>query len=213
MKKVAKWGLIVLGTLTVIGLIIPKNKAKEKGNKVGNSIAAKKYTTDPAAFNNDLVALAKELDLSTEKVEDMGYYVGYQKKAGKDLTTMTYGDIVAIATEFRIEREKAAAEKEEKWVTVATLKGNGRKQSGSFHLSGGETKLVYKYRSEDEDMGMFTAYVEKEGHDLNSQGGFPAVMSSAGKENTESFITKSEGDYYMLVDGVGNYTVHVQEKM
>jgi hypothetical protein len=95
-------------------------------------------------------------------------------------------------------------------VEVISFKGNGGKKSGTFHLSGNDAKLVYKYKSEMADMGVFVAYVVDKGVDIMKQGGMPEVTTSKSDEG-ESSIQKSAGDYYLNINATGNWTVSVME--
>ena len=95
--------------------------------------------------------------------------------------------------------------------TVITFKGNGMKKSESFHLNGNDAKIIYKYKSEHPNMGGFSVYVVKKGVDIMEKGGIPEVMTTSNKEQSESTIQKSPGDYYLNVNGIGNWEVEVQE--
>lgn len=95
---------------------------------------------------------------------------------------------------------------------VFTFKGNGMKKSESFRLTGNDAKLVYKYDAGNPHAGMFGIYVVEKGHDVMTEGGIPEIMSTQLKEESESAIQKSEGDYYLNVNATGNWEVTVQEK-
>jgi hypothetical protein len=108
---------------------------------------------------------------------------------------------------------KSATEKRKsQWTEVYTFKGNGVKKSPSFELKGGETRLKYKYKSNNGiGVGMFAAYVVEQGKDIMKQGGIPEVMTSAESEESESSIQKSAGRYYLNINATGNWTVIVEE--
>jgi hypothetical protein len=116
-----------------------------------------------------------------------------------------------------IDNSQTAAEPKEearegKWTEVYTFKGNGMKKSPTFELTGGEARLKYNYRSDNEmGMGMFAAYVVDEGKDIMKEGGIPEVMTSAENEESESSIQKNEGRYYLNINATGNWTVTVEE--
>jgi hypothetical protein len=102
-----------------------------------------------------------------------------------------------------------SASTEKKWTEVYTLKGNGTKNSASFHLSGGKARLKYSYKT---DMGLFSVYVMPEGQDLMKEGGFPEIMTEK-SESSETYITKEEGNYYMNINSSGgDWTVTVEEE-
>jgi len=85
------------------------------------------------------------------------------------------------------------------------------KKSEFFHLNGNDAKIIYKYNSENSTIGAFSVYVVKKGVDIMEKGGIPEVMTTSNKEQSESTIQKSAGDYYLNVNGVGNWEVEVQE--
>lgn len=101
---------------------------------------------------------------------------------------------------------------EKKWTEVYSFSGNGMKKSPAFSLSGGDAKLVYKYKAPGGlGMGMFSVYVVDEGEDVMKTGGIPEVMTQAENEESESAIQKSSGRYYLNVNASGSWTVSVVE--
>jgi len=101
---------------------------------------------------------------------------------------------------------------EKKWTEVYTFSGNGMKKSPSFELSGGDAKLVYKYKAPGGlGMGLFSVYVVDEGKDIMKTGGFPEVFTQAENEESESALQKSSGRYYLNVNASGSWKVSVFE--
>ncbi|HRY33413.1 MAG TPA: hypothetical protein P5531_10645 [Bacteroidales bacterium] len=109
---------------------------------------------------------------------------------------------------------KSGAEKSQKeWTEVYVFKGNGMKQSPVFELFGGEARLRYSYKgAEGLGVGVFGVYVVNEGDDVMKSGGAPEIMTSAEKEESESYIHKSAGKYYLNVNAQGDWVVIVEEK-
>jgi hypothetical protein len=98
------------------------------------------------------------------------------------------------------------------WTEVFRFKGNGMKKSSSFELTGAEARLKYAYKAPSGlGMGVFSAYVVKQGVDIMKTGGVPEVMTQAENENSESAIQKSAGRYYLDINASGNWDVSVEE--
>jgi hypothetical protein len=93
---------------------------------------------------------------------------------------------------------------------VLTIKGNGTKNSASFHLNGNDAKLVYRY-STDGDVGVFGIYVLDKGDDIMKTGGFPEVTVNKTKVSDESSLQKTAGDYYLRINAAGEWEVTVEE--
>lgn len=100
---------------------------------------------------------------------------------------------------------------QKQWVEVFSFKGNGMKKSASFHLSGGNARVKYDYKSEMEGMGAFNLYVVPHGHDIMKEGGIPEAMVSQ-SEASETYIQKPAGDYYIDITAAGNWSVSVEEE-
>lgn len=96
-------------------------------------------------------------------------------------------------------------------VRIDSLEGNGMKQSANFHLSGGDVRIIYAYKSDNDMAGMFSCYVLPKGHDFNKDGGIPDVMTSKLEEKSSSAITRDEGDYYLKVNAGGDFKVIIME--
>ncbi len=79
------------------------------------------------------------------------------------------------------------------WQKVADITANSNKQSNSFHLEGGQQKIVYK--TTGGQMSICTIYVMNEGTSLEEGGGFPVVMID-GSKSDETMMRKGAGDYY-----------------
>ena len=97
------------------------------------------------------------------------------------------------------------------WKEVYAFKGNGMKKSATFHLSGGSARLKYKYKSESNDLGLFSAYIVEEGKDIMKDGGIPDVMSQKTQEESETSLHTGSGNYYLHVNAAGNWSVSVEE--
>lgn len=101
-----------------------------------------------------------------------------------------------------------APEKPKTWQKVAELSGSTEKKSPVFTLDGNETKMTYS--ATGRDMGILSIYLVKEGHDLQSEGGFPEVSIS--KPTTdETRITKPAGNYFLDVSSTFDYTITIEE--
>lgn len=101
----------------------------------------------------------------------------------------------------------------QKWTEICTLSGNGIKKSSIFKLVGNESRVHYKYRAaEGLDAGYFSIYFLDRGKDPLRDGGIPEVMTTSVKEDSESSIQKSEGEYYIFVNAAGDWSVLVEEK-
>ena len=109
-------------------------------------------------------------------------------------------------TEKRVDEPTAPKQ----YVEVFSFKGNGMKKSPNFHLSGGNARIVYDYGG-DMYGGLFSVYVVDKGVDIMRDGGIPEVMIQQA-EKSESYIQKSEGDYYLEVNATGNWSVSVEEE-
>lgn len=96
------------------------------------------------------------------------------------------------------------------YVEVFSFNGNGMKKSPTFRLNGGNARLVYDYKA-DEYGGLFSVYVVDKGVDVMVDGGIPEVMIQK-TEQSESYIQKGEGEYYLNVNATGNWSVRVEEE-
>ena len=99
---------------------------------------------------------------------------------------------------------------EKTWQTVYTLTGSGTRKTPVFELSGGQARLKYEYQGEME-VGMFAVYVVDEGKDIMTEGGLPEVITTEVSENSETALHKRRGKYYLDINGVGRWTVTVEE--
>ncbi len=97
-----------------------------------------------------------------------------------------------------------------KYVTVLTIKGNGTKNSASFHLNGNDAKLIYKYNT-DGNIGVFGIYILNKGDDIMKTGGIPEVTANKTRVSDESSLQKAAGDYYLHVNAYGEWKVTVEE--
>ncbi len=101
------------------------------------------------------------------------------------------------------------AEKVKEWSRVLELTANANKQSETFHLEGGQQKVVY--RTTGGKYAICTIYVVDEGTSLDETGGFPVVMVDE-DQSDETLMRKSAGDYYLdLKVTNGTCSVEIQE--
>lgn len=88
-------------------------------------------------------------------------------------------------------------ETQKEWVEVIEVTTTANKDSETFTLEGGQQRLSYNLGQSSFASCMI--YLEKEGHDIATQGGFPVVMvSESGSDNT--ILRKAKGDYYISVN-------------
>ncbi|MFZ6014823.1 MAG: hypothetical protein ACOYUZ_00490 [Patescibacteria group bacterium] len=100
-------------------------------------------------------------------------------------------------------------EKVKEWVKVFELTASANKQSETFHLEGGQQKVVYE--TTGGKYAMCTIYVVDEGTSLDETGGFPVVLVDEDKSD-ETLMRKSAGDYYLDIRVVnGMCDVEIQE--
>ena len=81
------------------------------------------------------------------------------------------------------------------------------KKSEVFHLSRNEAKFVTRIRNGN----IYSICIDKR-VDILEKGEIPEIMAANKKEESESIIYKSEGDYYLDVNAVGDWEIIVQEK-
>jgi len=110
----------------------------------------------------------------------------------------------SLSNEIPASKSGEPAPKE--WKEIFSLKGSGSKKSGSFHLSGEKARVRYKAMQ----AGLFSFYVVPDGEDVMETGGFPEVMTQE-KEESEAYLTKPEGDYYLNMNATGKWEVIVEE--
>jgi hypothetical protein len=98
----------------------------------------------------------------------------------------------------------------EGWVEVMSMNGSTSKRSPSFTLEGGEQKL--EYTMEGDTMPVMAVYVEKDGWDIEKDGGFPTVWpDEAGSDS--SMLDKDAGEYIVQVESANcDWTVTILEK-
>lgn len=105
-----------------------------------------------------------------------------------------------------------SASTEDQWKEIYSFSGNGAKKSDNFHLTDGNAKLVYKYKSPTDMGGIFGIYVVSVGHSIEKEGGIPDVMTSETSDTSESSIHEGEGDYYLDVNSQGKWTISVMQQ-
>lgn len=99
--------------------------------------------------------------------------------------------------------------KSKAWKKVIDFTASANKQSQSFHLDGGQQKIIYK--TAGGSMSICAVYVMDEGTSLDNGGGFP-VVSIDGIKSDETMMRKDAGDYYFdLKVANGNCTIELQE--
>lgn len=95
------------------------------------------------------------------------------------------------------------------WTEVATLSGNTAKVGDTFTLTGAPARL--RWTLGGDEFSSLAVYVLPEGEILEETGGFPEVMPDApGSDVTR--LRKTEGQYYLNVNGAGDWSVVVEEE-
>ncbi len=88
--------------------------------------------------------------------------------------------------------------------------GTGEKTSELFTLSGAPARLTWNV--ETDTMWIIAAFVEPEGHDLETQGGFPVIMESEEKKGSEP-LDLEPGKYFVYVNAANcDWTVTIEEQ-
>lgn len=102
------------------------------------------------------------------------------------------------------------SQKQKVWSKVIEISGNANKNSDSFELLGGKTKITYTFNGGDVIVGAI--YILKEGTDLNKSGGIPEVtVTNSGTDAT--FVTRSAGTYYLSVKAANtSWIVKIEEE-
>ena len=99
--------------------------------------------------------------------------------------------------------------KTKEWQKIADFTAEANKQSATFHLEGGQQKIIYQ--TTGGDMAICSVYVMDEGTSLDENGGFPVVMID-GSKSDETLMRKSAGDYYFdLKIANGSCSIELQE--
>jgi len=130
--------------------------------------------------------------------------IGIISSSGDSSTTKT------TTSNGTTETETAEESKTGEWVVVAELSGSANKNSDTFDLKGGKTRVTYTFEGNNPIVG--SIYVLKEGTDLQTDGGFPEVMVSEASTDS-TIIRKSAGEYYLSVSVANaDYTVTVEEQ-
>jgi len=95
------------------------------------------------------------------------------------------------------------------WQKVIELTTNANKQSETFHLDGGQQKVVYT--TTGGGATLCSIYVMDEGTSLDEIGGFP-IVTIDGTSSDETMMRKKQGDYYLDVKAVnGTCSLEIQE--
>lgn len=101
----------------------------------------------------------------------------------------------------------------EGWTTVVELTGgvnDGEKTSKIFSLSGAPARIVWKVKTDS--IWTMAAFVEPEGHDLKTQGGFPVFWESKEKEGSKT-LERDTGKYFLHVTVANSdWSVKIQEQ-
>jgi hypothetical protein len=97
------------------------------------------------------------------------------------------------------------------WKTILTFNGNGEKKSALFELNGNPAKIVYKYNS-NFSAGLLAICVVDIGKDIMKDGDFPDILIDSINEESESFVYKSAGEYYLYVYAAGTWQIEIQEE-
>lgn len=105
--------------------------------------------------------------------------------------------------------EKEVPSKPKEWQKVIGFTASANKQSETFHLEGGQQKIIYK--TTGGQMSLCVVYVMDEGTSLDENGGFP-VVTIDGSKSDETMMRKNAGDYYLdFKVANGSCTVELQE--
>ncbi|MDQ0865715.1 TM2 domain-containing protein [Arthrobacter globiformis] len=132
-------------------------------------------------------------------------------------TTPATNETSAAAPASEAAPAAAAPAPAEKWTKVVTLNGSTDMASQSFALSGGETRLVYKFTGakqlNGQSMALGSIYFQEEGTDLAKDGGIPIKMLQK-DEAGETAIHKGSGNYFLDVKAANfdSWTITVEEK-
>ena len=101
-------------------------------------------------------------------------------------------------------------DKPKQWVEVFKIKGGDSKITASFVLTGGKTKIKYKYSVKGS--GLFALYVVPDGQNIIKTGGIPDVMIQQ-SEDSETYIIKEAGSYYFNISSSGGkWVVSIEEE-
>ena len=95
-------------------------------------------------------------------------------------------------------------------VNVLTIKGNGMRKSKVFHLFGTQAKILFKYTSTIDQIGVFNVFIVRAGENLMKTGGIPEITSSKPYDSGESYIQEPEGEYYVQVMAAGNWSIKIE---
>jgi hypothetical protein len=96
-------------------------------------------------------------------------------------------------------------------VKLIELKGNGLKNSKIFKTNGGTLTIKYKYNcsNKGKGIGLFSVYIMEKGQQLMKDGAIPDIMIDSDSEESESTVQEDAGEYYVMVNAIGNWTVEV----
>ena len=127
---------------------------------------------------------------------------------GSDDTTAAAEPTTAAKAEPAKDEPKKA-DKAKTWTDAVKLSGTSSKESDTFRLHGGKTRIVYDFKGADFVMGI--VYLLKEGTNLMEDGGFPEfTVDKAVSDST--MVRRSKGDYFVNVESANSeFTVTVQE--
>lgn len=96
------------------------------------------------------------------------------------------------------------------WTTVATLSGDADEVGDPFELTGNKIRITYTITNPNV-MPMLNVYLMEEGKYLDSDGGFPEVMTAETSGDTTAM--KAAGSYYLDVSGANcDWKVTVEEQ-
>lgn len=95
------------------------------------------------------------------------------------------------------------------WTEVASLSGNTSKVGDTFALTGAPARL--RWTLGGDEFSTLAVYVVPDGEILEEAGGFPEVMPD-GPGSDVTRLRKSPGEYYLNVNGAGDWSVVVEEE-
>ena len=132
--------------------------------------------------------------------------------SGSGTTSTTVASTVTTSSAVSTAPSTGGGSDSQGWTTVLELKGSGTGENTSetFTLSGAPARLTWKI--DTDTMWVIAAFVEPEGHDIQSQGAFPVFMESEEKEGSET-LEREPGTYFLYVTVANSdWSVSVQEQ-
>ena len=92
---------------------------------------------------------------------------------------------------------------------ILTISGSGKSNSDYFQTNSDKIKIVYKYKS-NSPVPFFSFFVIEKGFDFQNKGGIPDLLINDSSES-ETFVYRKPGVYYLSISGNGKWTVNIYE--